>query len=82
VSAGKKLLRLRIINFARCRCNSRGFILGRLSEIVWYLNAEKIPDKLEQQHYYRYLDVDDPGLKKMRREYRRGLKKGKAEIRL
>jgi len=79
---GKKLLRLRIINFALYRCSSRGFILGRLSEIVWYLNAEKIPDKLEQQHYYRYLDIDDPGLKKMRREYRRGLKKGEAKIKL
>jgi len=56
--------------------------MGRLSEIVWFLNAEEIPDKIEAQHYYRYLDIDDPGLKKMRREYRRGLKKGKAEIRL
>ena len=56
--------------------------MGRLSEIVWFLHAKEIPDKIEAQHYYRYLDIDDPGLKKMRREYRRGLKKGKAEIRL
>ena len=54
--------------------------MGRLSEIVWYLNAEKIPDNLEQQHYYRYLDIDDPELKKARLKYRRELKKGGVKI--
>jgi len=56
--------------------------MGRLSEIVWYFNAKEIPDKLEQQHYYRYLDIHEPGLKKARMKYRRELKKGGAEIKL
>ena len=54
--------------------------MGRLSEIVWFLNAEEIPDKIEAQHYYRHLDTDDPELKKMRMKYRRELKKGRAKI--
>ena len=56
--------------------------MGRLSEIVWFLNAKEIPDKIEAQHYYRYLDIDDPGLKKARLKYRRELKKGGFKIRL
>jgi len=62
--------------------NFKEITLGRLSEIIWFLNAETIPDKLEAQHYYRYLDIDDPGLKKARLKYRRELKKGRKEIRL
>ena len=60
--------------------NFKEITLGRLSEIIWYLNAKEIPDKIEAQHYYRYLDIDDPGLKKARMKYRRELKKGGVKI--
>ena len=42
--------------------------MGRLSEIIWYLNEDKHPTELERQHHYRYLTIDD-GIRKVHRAH-------------
>lgn len=52
--------------------------MGRLSELIWFMNSEKMPSKMELQHRYRYLTITDE-LKKHRRQYRADLKKREKE---
>jgi len=48
-------------------------IMGKGSQIFWFLNAEKIPTSMEQIHHYSHLSITNE-LKKIRRIYRRELK--------
>jgi hypothetical protein len=48
--------------------------MGRASQILWFLNAEKMPSEEELTNYYTHLHVTDE-LKKLRSEHRRRLKK-------
>lgn len=52
--------------------------MGRGSQIFWYLNSAKAATKDEQYTVYTHLEITSD-LKKYRREYRRALKKLKAE---
>jgi len=42
--------------------------MGRLSEIIWYLNEDTHPTELQIKHRYRYITIDDE-LKAIRRKY-------------
>ena len=48
--------------------------MGRLSELFWFINAEKIPSNREARFYYHYLSKT-PELVKIRRQYRKDLKR-------
>jgi len=52
--------------------------MGRGSQIFCFLNEEKMPTELQQRHYYTSLHIT-PELKKLRREYRKELKKQKLD---
>jgi hypothetical protein len=43
--------------------------MGRISQIFWFLQAEKAPSPQELRHHYSHLDVDDD-LRKLGRELR------------
>jgi len=47
--------------------------MGRLTQIINYLNAEETPLQDELKNVYTHLDITDE-LKKYRKEYRRMLK--------
>jgi len=42
--------------------------MSRLSQLYWLLNEEKMPTKIEQEHHYTSLSIDDQ-VKKIRREH-------------
>jgi hypothetical protein len=44
--------------------------MGRLSQIIWYMNAEKHPTELEKLHLYTHLEITE-SLKKERAKYLR-----------
>jgi hypothetical protein len=54
-------------------------MMSRLSQFFWFLNEERMPNKIQQQHYYTALEITDD-LKAIRRKYRRGLKDLPPEI--
>ena len=43
--------------------------MGRLSQLFWFMNADKMPTKQEQQHHYSHLDVTDE-VKAIRKEHK------------
>lgn len=48
--------------------------MGRLSQIIYYLNAESHPTKTEQAHFYTHVEITD-SLKKVRRVHQNRLRK-------
>lgn len=52
----------------------RGSLMGRGSQIFWFLNSEKIPTPHEISHHYTHLSVNSE-LKRLRDSHQRNLKK-------
>jgi hypothetical protein len=48
--------------------------MGRASQIYWYLNADRAPNRLEELHHYTHLTFTKE-LKMLRSSHRRLLKK-------
>ena len=48
--------------------------MGRLSQIFWFMNEEKMPTYMEIVHQYTHLGITDE-LKSARRKYRNTQKK-------
>ena len=53
-------------------------LMGRASQIFWFLNAGKMPSEEELTNYYTHLHVTDE-LKKLRAEHQRNLRKALIE---
>ena len=49
--------------------------MGRLTELFDYLNRPELPSAAERQILYTHINPEDPELKKLRREYRKNLRK-------
>jgi len=50
--------------------------MGRLSQLFWFLNAEEMPDAIEQKTVYTHLNIT-PKLKRLRAKFRKNIKKSK-----
>jgi hypothetical protein len=55
--------------------------VGRLTEIIDFLNREEMPTSQIQAHIYTHIEITDE-LKKLRREYRAQLKQNQPEQQL
>jgi rRNA-processing protein FCF1 len=55
--------------------------MGRLTEIIDFLNQEEMPSTQYQRHFYTHIEVTDE-LKKLRQEYRKQLKQQPPSIQL
>jgi hypothetical protein len=55
--------------------------MGRLTELIDFLNKDEMPTAQYQQHFYTHLHVTEE-LKKLRLEYRKQLKQNSPEKQL
>jgi hypothetical protein len=53
--------------------------MGRLSQFYWFLNLEELPGRIERDGIFTSLNVETDALKKIRRDYRTGLRKVRKE---
>ena len=47
--------------------------MGRITELIDFINRDKIPDKIERQFLYSYLSIDKKMIK-TRKKYRKSKK--------
>jgi hypothetical protein len=47
--------------------------MGTLSQVIWFINAEKVPNDIQMAHHYTAI-TKTPELMKLRREHRKRLK--------
>ncbi len=52
--------------------------MGRLSQLIWFLNSDKLPSKEQEETTYTHLTIS-PNLKKLRTKYRNNIKKEEQE---
>lgn len=53
--------------------------MGRLSQFFWFINMEELPPRKERAMIFTHLEPESEELKKIRREYRKQLRKAKKE---